>query len=63
MYGKCGSLEDSRRIFKGMARRDVVSWTSMIEACIEHGQGKEALQLFQRMQLGGVIPDKFYVQS
>eukprot|EP00249_Psilotum_nudum_P016752 c25971_g7_i1 orf=321-1475(+) len=41
-----------------MPRRNVVSWNAMIAACAEHGYGKDALQLFRRMHVEGVVPNK-----
>eukprot|EP00249_Psilotum_nudum_P016665 c25935_g6_i1 orf=43-2346(+) len=58
MYGKCGSLEDARRMFNKMPQRDVISWTAMIAAYAQHGLGKEALELFHQMQLKGIMPDE-----
>lgn len=58
MYGKCGCLEDSRRMFEKMPERDVISWSSIISACAQHGRGKESLDLFQQMQSQGVIPNE-----
>lgn len=58
LYNKCGSLKDAQMMFCKMSKRDVVSWTAMIDACVEHGVGKEAFHLFKQMQEGGVLPDK-----
>ncbi|KAJ7546312.1 hypothetical protein O6H91_08G035300 [Diphasiastrum complanatum] len=58
MYNKCGSVEEARRVFDKMPKRDVVSWTSMIAAYADAGHGKEALDHFRRMELEGVIPNK-----
>eukprot|EP00249_Psilotum_nudum_P030929 c44201_g1_i1 orf=41-691(+) len=49
MYAKCGSLEDARRTFERMRRRDVVSWSVMIAAYAQRGHAAEALQLFRQM--------------
>eukprot|EP01018_Ginkgo_biloba_P013141 Gb_38249 [translate_table: standard] len=57
MYAKCGSIDKARDVFDKMYQRDVVSWTAMIAGYVESGQGVEALQLFQKMQLTGVKPD------
>ncbi|KAJ7538143.1 hypothetical protein O6H91_11G035700 [Diphasiastrum complanatum] len=51
MYSKCGSIEDARRVFKSLQRRDVVLWTSMLDAYAMHGLGKEALSLFEKICL------------
>ena len=40
-----------------MNQRDVISWNAMIAAYSQHGYGKEALDLFHRMQQEGVNPD------
>lgn len=58
MYGKWGSIEDALMVFDSMPEQDVISWTSMISACAFHGKGRIALQLYEQMQLSGVIPNK-----
>ncbi|XP_062222531.1 pentatricopeptide repeat-containing protein At5g39350-like [Phragmites australis] len=46
MYGKCGSLEDARRVFDDCKyNKDVVSWTAMIGACVLNDRAGEALAL------------------
>lgn len=57
MYGKCGSLEDARNVFFQMPQRDVVSWSTMIAACVQNGHGKEGLDLFYQMQHDGIEPN------
>lgn len=58
MYGKCGSLEVAWKLFWQLPKRDVFSWSSMIAAYAQIGQGKEALHIFNQMQQEGVMPDK-----
>ncbi|OVA01890.1 Pentatricopeptide repeat [Macleaya cordata] len=58
MYAKCGCLLDARKVFDGMRNRDVVSWTSMISAYGMNGQGRDAVDLFSKMQDSGLIPDQ-----
>ncbi|KAM0992497.1 hypothetical protein ACFX13_010900 [Malus domestica] len=58
MYAKCGSLNDARMIFKQTGDLNVVLWTSMISACALHGQGKEAVQLFELMIKEGIKPNE-----
>ncbi|PVH66755.1 hypothetical protein PAHAL_1G338300 [Panicum hallii] len=44
MYGKCGSLEDARRVFdEDKYGKDVVSWTAMIGAYVLSDRAGEAL--------------------
>lgn len=57
MYGKCGSMEDAQIMFDRVSGPNVVSWNAMIVLYTEHGQGKEALKLFAKMQQVEVIPD------
>ncbi|KAL1815954.1 hypothetical protein ACET3Z_018528 [Daucus carota] len=58
MYARCRVLDDARRLFDRMVRKDLVSWTVMIGACVELGDAGEALVLFDRMSEEGVAPDK-----
>lgn len=50
MYAKCGRTTAARVVFDRMTRRNVVSWSSMIDGYSRHGHGKEALDLFERME-------------
>ncbi|XP_059655694.1 pentatricopeptide repeat-containing protein At5g66500, mitochondrial-like isoform X2 [Cornus florida] len=49
MYAKCGKILNARLVFDGIFQKDVVSWTSMIDAYGSHGHGLEALELFKKM--------------
>ena len=44
-----GSIALSKQAFDEMGSRDTVFWNSMLKAYAMHGRGKEALQLFSRM--------------
>ncbi|GMN39898.1 hypothetical protein TIFTF001_009118 [Ficus carica] len=57
MYLKCGDPDESERLFNEMPTKNVVSWTVMITGCGKHGLGKEAVRLFNRMQLDNIEPD------
>lgn len=60
MYAKCGCLDAAFGVFSGMkAKRDLVSWNSMIQGFGMHGHGEEALELFSRMVQEGFEPDKY----
>ncbi|KAJ3683183.1 hypothetical protein LUZ60_013410 [Juncus effusus] len=58
MYGKCGDIFSSRKVFDGMHERNNVSWTSIMAGYGMQGQGSETLKLFHRMQNGGFKPDE-----
>lgn len=57
MYAKCGSIEDAGHAFSEVPERSVVSWSAMIGGLAQHGQGKEALDLFNAMLKEGVAPN------
>lgn len=58
MYGKCGGLMDARSVFDEMHLQDLVAWNAMIAAYTQYGHGKEAFQLFSKMQDVGVKPSE-----
>ncbi|KAF8107700.1 hypothetical protein N665_0118s0064 [Sinapis alba] len=58
MYCKCGSIERAFLVFKTLAEKDVTLWTTMITGTAFHGNGKQALQLFEEMQEESVTPNK-----
>lgn len=54
MYAKCGSLSESQEIFDKLPVRDVVVWSSMIQAFGMNHEGRKAIQCFEDMQKQGV---------
>ncbi|KAK7359608.1 hypothetical protein VNO77_01569 [Canavalia gladiata] len=50
MYSRCGCLQDSSKAFLECGERDVVLWSSMIAAYGFHGQGEDAIRLFNEME-------------
>ncbi|KAJ4965735.1 hypothetical protein NE237_017584 [Protea cynaroides] len=61
LYSKCASLENCRKLFDGMEKRNVISWTAMIEAYLNNHCIHEALGLFRSMQLSKHRPDSVAV--
>ncbi|XP_057792500.1 pentatricopeptide repeat-containing protein At5g66520-like [Salvia miltiorrhiza] len=57
MYAKCGVLENARLVFDTMKQRNVVAWTALIHGAAQHGQGREALRVFEKMREAGVKPN------
>ncbi|GMN29935.1 hypothetical protein TIFTF001_002627 [Ficus carica] len=57
MYSKCGNIENAKRVFIGMPKPDLVSWTSLIVGFAQHGQSDEALQMFESLLKSGTKPD------
>lgn len=58
LYGKCGNIEDSHRLFDGMIVRDEVSWTALVSGYAQIGKAKETIELFERMIAKGIKPDQ-----
>ncbi|KAK9140052.1 hypothetical protein Scep_009733 [Stephania cephalantha] len=57
MYARCGTVENACKIFDYVGNRDIVLYTSMINAYGMHGQGKKAISLFEKMISSGLVPD------
>lgn len=57
MYSRCGCLEYSCGLFDGMERRNVISWTAMIDSYLKNNCLDEALNVFRSMQLSKHRPD------
>jgi pentatricopeptide repeat protein len=57
MYAKCGSLEEARNVFDGLAIRDIIGWTSLIAGYADHGTCEEVVGCFEEMQTEGVVPN------
>lgn len=57
MYARCGALENSFKVFNLVKDKDPVLWTCMIHASGMHGCGKEAIELFDRMEMENTQPD------
>ncbi|XP_074331789.1 pentatricopeptide repeat-containing protein At5g40410, mitochondrial-like [Apium graveolens] len=59
MYGRCGAIEKSRRLFDMIPEKDVVSWNVLIAVYGMHGLGMDAVNTFQSMIATGVKPNHF----
>ncbi|XP_059301366.1 pentatricopeptide repeat-containing protein At4g14050, mitochondrial [Lycium ferocissimum] len=58
MYAKCSDIDEAKKIFDSMLRRDVVSWTSIIVGMAQHGRAIEALSFYDDMILAGIKPNE-----
>lgn len=59
MFVDCGSVTLALMVFDKLDFRKEHSWTSLIDGCIESGEPRQALDLFQKMQEDCVLPSKF----
>ncbi|KAE8696325.1 putative ALA-interacting subunit 2-like isoform X1 [Hibiscus syriacus] len=57
MYCECDCLTYARKVFKNLAEKIVVSWSSMIKGCVNHDQNHDALSLFSSIKTDGVKAD------
>ncbi|KAL8099591.1 pentatricopeptide repeat-containing protein At3g21470 [Apium graveolens] len=57
MYAKCGDITSARLLFEGMVQRNDACWNSMISGLAIHGQCKEAIEFFGRMEKSGEKPN------
>ncbi|OMO65189.1 hypothetical protein COLO4_31427 [Corchorus olitorius] len=63
MYAKCGSIDDADSVFSKIPERGIVSWSAMIGGLAQHGHGKEALRVFDKMLKDGVSPNQITLVS
>lgn len=57
-YSKCGRVEDAKKLFELLDKKDIVSWNSLINAFAMVGNITEVLYLFSRMRLNNLEPDQ-----
>lgn len=57
MYSKCGEIRIAREMFDQSKQKDTVTWNGIIAAYAHHGDGREAIHLFNKMQENGFKPD------
>lgn len=57
VYGKCGSMEDARKVFDALTKPDVISWTAMIAGYAREGNCAASLSCYEEMQLTGMKPN------
>ncbi|RDX69105.1 Pentatricopeptide repeat-containing protein, partial [Mucuna pruriens] len=57
MYAKCGNLARAREVFENMPKKNVISWSSMINAFAVHGDADSAIDLFHRMKEQNIEPN------
>lgn len=59
MYAKSGCIQKSQIVFNALKNKDVASWSVLIAGYGIHGQGKQAIELYEKMQNHGLKPDNF----
>ncbi|KAH7443280.1 hypothetical protein KP509_02G028300 [Ceratopteris richardii] len=59
MYGKCGDLEAAWALFLNHSTKNICSWNIMFGLLLGYGLDVDALQLFKKMHVEGIIPCEF----
>ncbi|GMY17203.1 pentatricopeptide repeat-containing protein [Fagus crenata] len=62
MYAKCGSILEAKSVFDSGAVEDFALWNSMISVYLTHGMDKDAIALFEKMELMGIAPDHSFTE-
>lgn len=57
MYAKSGNMDKALEVFENMKQRCVVTWTTIIRGLAAHGLGREALDMFSRMERARIKPN------
>ncbi|KAM3362672.1 pentatricopeptide repeat-containing protein like [Capsicum galapagoense] len=57
MYAKSGNVKKAVELFESMETRSVVTWSTVISALAVNGYGREALNMFSRMEMVGIRPN------
>ncbi|KMZ72610.1 Pentatricopeptide repeat-containing protein [Zostera marina] len=57
MYAKCGEIVLAMLLFEIIPQRDIISWNSMISGFAQHGNVKQAIAIFERMEKSHIAPN------
>ncbi|KAF6166798.1 hypothetical protein GIB67_005674 [Kingdonia uniflora] len=57
MHSKCGSIQESYKLFKRMNVRNIASRNAMVVGLAQYGNGEEALNFFKQMRCQDIKPD------
>lgn len=58
MYAKSGNITKALQVFETMKHRSIITWTTIIAGLALHGLGREALDMFFRMERARVKPNE-----
>ncbi|XP_052728656.1 pentatricopeptide repeat-containing protein At3g53360, mitochondrial isoform X2 [Vigna angularis] len=64
MYTKCSNLHNAFNVFTFLGRRaNLVSWNSILSACLQHKHAREAFRLFKLMLFSENKPDSITITT
>uniref|UniRef100_A0A7N0T9F8 Pentatricopeptide repeat-containing protein n=1 Tax=Kalanchoe fedtschenkoi TaxID=63787 RepID=A0A7N0T9F8_KALFE len=58
-YADCDHFLYAQKLFDKLPRPNVFAWTAMLALCNRRGLPRECLQMYGRMRVEGVVPDKY----
>lgn len=58
MNAKLGDMSEARELFDTSTGRDLVSWNALMAGYAQQGHCHQAVELFEQMQVNGIVPDK-----
>ncbi|CAL5332625.1 unnamed protein product [Camellia sinensis] len=59
VYAKCRAMENARKVFDNLPKRNVVTWTSLITGYVRNSQPKLAFPVFIEMLEVGAYPTNY----
>ena len=63
MYGKCGKIESSVKVFEEITDRNIITWTALISVLGLNGYARDAVKIFNNMVLIGFKPDALALRA
>ncbi|KAE8650274.1 hypothetical protein Csa_011104 [Cucumis sativus] len=63
MYSRFVDLDNARYVFEEMSNRDSVSWNSLISGYCSNGFWEDALDMYHKFRMTGMVPDCFTMSS
>lgn len=58
-YADCNDFLTARKLFDELPSPNVFAWTSILALYNRHGLPRECLEMYCRMKIEGVVPDKY----
>ncbi|KAK6277702.1 hypothetical protein POUND7_018025 [Theobroma cacao] len=63
VYAKCGAMENARKVFTSLPRKNVVAWTTLMTGYVHNDQPDAAIYVFQQMLEFGSYPTNYTLGS
>ncbi|RRT64484.1 hypothetical protein B296_00021788 [Ensete ventricosum] len=62
-YGRCGDIVDALQTFRGINKKEIISWNTVLSACIDTEQLEKFADLLTQMVCEGIQPDSVTILS